>query len=316
MKLVILGGSGFVGGHLARRLSRDGHAIVVATRHAPRARRLRIIPGVTIRPFDPFDLDRLTRELQGQDALINLVGVDNPHARGNGSFQRVHAELPEIAIEACRRAKVGRLLHMSALNAGSEASASLEARGLGERRIESSGLNWSMFRPSMIFGPDDRFLRRFDQLLKLFPIVPLARPDAVMAPAFVGDVAEALARSLAARETGQRTFELCGPEAWHLRDIVEWIAAQRGLRRWIVGLPDPLGRLQSGLMEFVPGTPFSRDGFRTLGLDSVCAENGFARLGIQPWALDEKAGEWIGSRDRQSRFRRFRELAGRGGPNE
>lgn len=313
MKLLILGGSGFVGGHLARRLNRDGHAIGIATRHAPGARRLRIIPGVSIRHFDPYDVDRLARELEGCGAVVNLVGILNERGRDGSGFRRAHVELPEAAVEACRRAGVPRFLQMSALNAGRDESHYLATRGEGDRRVTESGLDWTLFRPSTIFGPDDRFLNRFETLLNLLPVLPLARPDARMAPAYVGDVVEAFARALVDRSTIGKTLELCGPDIWRLREIVEWIAAQRGMKRWVAGLPDALGRLQGALFDFAPGKPFSSDNFRSLSVDSVCVDNGFAALGIQPWALDEKAAEWMTRNDRQSRYQRFRQAAGRGG---
>jgi NADH dehydrogenase len=313
MKILILGGSGFVGGHLARRLSRDEHEIDVATRHAPRARRLRVIPRVSVRAFDPYDVDRLVREVDGHDAVINLVGILNERGRDGSGFRRAHVELPEIAVEACRRAGVRRFVQMSALNAGRDDSHYLATRGDGDRRVADSGLDWTIFRPSTIFGPDDRFLNRFERLLALSPVLPLARPDARMAPVFVGDVADAFANALADRGTVGRTFELCGPDTWRLREIVEWVAGQRGLKRWIAGLPDALGRIQAAVFDFVPGKPFSSDNFRSLGVDSVCGENGFGALGIDPWAMDEKAGEWLSGNGRHGRFRRFREAAGRGG---
>jgi NADH dehydrogenase len=316
MKLLILGGSGFVGCHLARRLSRDAHVIDVATRYAPRARRLRIVPGVSVRQFDPYDVDRLAAQLAGHDAVINLVGMLNERGRDGSGFRRAHVEMPEVVIEACRRSGVRRLLHMSALNAGRSESRYLATRGEGERRVKSSGLDWTLLRPSAIFGPDDRFLKRFERLLRFAPVLPLARPAARLAPVYVGDVAEAFARALTDREAIGRTFELCGPEIWRLREIAQWVAARNGWNRWVVGLPDALGRLQGRVFDFVPGKPFSSDNFRSLGVDGVCGKDGFTKLGISPWAMTEKACDWLGEGGRQDRFRRFRQLAGRGGRNE
>ena len=311
MNILVLGGSGFVGGHLARRLSRDGHSIHVGTRHAPGARRLCIVPGVRIRQFDPYDVDRLARELEGRDAVVNLVGILNESGRDGSGFRRAHVELVEGAIEACRRAGVRRFVQMSALNAGNGDSHYLVTRGEGEDRVRDSDLDWTIFRPSTIFGPDDSFLNRFASLLSFSPVLPLARPDAMMSPAHVGDVAEAFARALHDRDTVGETYELCGPEQWKLEDVVEWVARQRGMKRWIVGLPDPLGYLQGRV--FVPGKPFSSDNFRSLKVDSVCRDDGFGRLGIDPWPMSEKARQWLREEGRQTRFRGYRASAGRSG---
>ncbi len=312
MKILILGGSGFVGGHLARRLSRAGHAVTVATRHAPTARPLKIIPRLTIRAFDPYDADALTDAVAGHDVLINLVGILNERGFGGAGFRRAHVELVEGALDACRRAGVERFVHMSALNAGRGESHYLLTRGEGEDRVRESGLDWTMFRPSTIFGPDDSFLNRFAGLLAISPVLPLARPSARFAPVWIGDVVEAFARALERKESVGEVYELCGCEVWRLDELVRWVAKQRGMRRVVVGLPDTLGWLQGKVFDLVPGKPFSSDNFKSLKIDSVCAEAGFDRLGVEPWGMAEKAVDWLADDSRQSRYRRFRQRARRG----
>ena len=306
MKILILGGSGFVGSHLVRRLSREGHSITIVSRHPNAARHLEIVPRVKILVFDPYDLERLADALAGHDALINLVGILNESARDGSGFRKAHVELVEIAIEACASAGVTRIVQMSALNAGKGESHYLRSRGEGEQRVRSSSLRWTILRPSTIFGPGDSFLNRFAGLLKISPILPLARPDAKFAPVYIGDVIEAFVRVLRDREHVGEIYELCGAETWRLREIVEWIADQKGMRRWVIGLPDALGRLQGRVFDFVPGKPFSSDNFKSLLLDSVCSNDGFDRLGISPWPMSEKAPEWLGE-EHQGRLRRFRE---------
>jgi len=306
MKILILGGSGFVGSHLVRRLSREGHSITVVTRHPNGARHLTIVPRVKILVFDPYDQARLGDALRGHDALINLVGILNESGRDGSGFRKAHVELVEIAIEACVRAGTARIIQMSALNAGRGESHYLRTRGEGEQRVRASRLSWTIFRPSTIFGPDDSFLNRFASLLAISPVLPLARPGAKFAPVYVGDVVEAFVRALADREHVGEIHQLCGAETWTLRDIVEWIAEQRGMRRWVIGLPDALGRLQGRVFDFVPGKPFSSDNFKSLMLDSTCSDNGFGRLGIVPWPMSEKAPEWLGE-DHQGRLRHFRQ---------
>jgi len=309
MKILILGGSGFVGSHLVRRLSRNGHSITVASRYPNAARHLAIVPRVSIRVFDPYDLERLCDELAGHDVLINLVGILNESGRDGSGFRKAHVELVATAIEACEKTGTSRMLQMSALNAGRGESHYLRTRGEGERRIRASRLDWTIFRPSTIFGPDDSFLNRFAGLLAISPVLPLARAGSEFAPVYVGDVVEAFVRVLEDRKCIGEICELCGAETWTLREIVEWIAHQRGMRRWIIGLPDSLGRLQGRVFDFVPGKPFSSDNFKSLLLDSVCSNKGFDRLGITPWPMSEKAPEWL-TEDHQRRLRRLRERRG------
>jgi len=316
MKILMLGGSGFVGGHLARRLSRDGHAVTIATRYAPGCRQLRVVPGVRIRQFDPHDAAALGQELSGHDAVINLVGILNERGFGGAGFRRAHVELVETVIECCAQAGVGRLLQMSALNAGRGDSHYLRTRGGGEARVRAAQrdgrLMTTLFRPSTIFGPDDSFLNRFATLLRISPVLPLARPRARFAPVYVGDVTEAFALALDDERSFGKTYELCGSEAWTLIEVVRWVRDRLGLRRAVIGLPDWLGRLQGLAFDLVPGKPFSSDNYKSLKLDSVCARNGFGELGISPWGLAELAPTWLGNGGKQQRYQRFRRQARRG----
>ena len=312
MNILILGGSGFVGGHLARRLAEQSHAITIATRYKPAARHLGLIPGARIRQFDPYDTDRLIEELDGQDALINLVGILNERGFSGKGFRRAHVELVDTAIQACRKAGVSRFLQMSALRAGQGQSLYLKTRGEGEQRVRDSGLDWTLFQPSTIFGPDDSFLNRFAGLLKISPFLPLARPDARFAPVYVKDVVEAMARTLDEAECFGQTYQLCGTEIWTLKALVEWVAEQCGLKRAVIGLPDALGRMQGRVFDWVPGKPFSSDNFKSLLEDSVCDQDGFERLGIEPWGMSQKAPRWLNPGDgKQSRYQRFRRGARR-----
>ncbi len=297
-QIFILGGSGFVGSHLVRRLSADGHQLTVATRYAPAARHLSIVPGVRIQQCRPYDLESLTAAVEGHDLVINLVGILNERGFNGKGFRRAHVELVEKIMIACEAARVPQMIQMSSINAGEGRSHYLVTRGQAEemvRHANASGLlDTAIFRPSTIFGPDDSFLNRFATLLKISPVLPLARPNARFAPVYVGDVVEAFARVIAAKELGGEIYELCGREVWSLKELVIWLRNQLGLKRAVVGLPDALGKLQGMAFNLVPGKPFSSDNFKSLLLDSVCADNGFLRLDIQPWGMGELAPTWLG----------------------
>jgi len=315
MKILVLGGSGFVGSHLVRRLSRDGHRITLVTRHAERCRELWVVPGVTIRQLDPYDEQVLAVELRNHDAAINLVGILNERGFGGAGFRRAHVELVETLIRACREAGVPRLMQMSALNAGQGESHYLRTRGEAEARVRAAeregALRTVILRPSTIFGPDDSFLNRFAGLLRIAPVLPLARPDAKFAPVYVGDVVEAFSRLLERDRFDGQVYELCGPEVWELAALVRWLRDRLSLRRLVVGLPDLLGRLQGLAFDFVPGKPFSSDNYKSLKLDSLCQSSGFEALGIQPWGLSERAPSWLGGAGKQARYQRYRRQARR-----
>lgn len=281
-----------MGTHLCAALARDGWRIVVPTRDPVRASHLAPIPSLKLVPADIHDPGQLAAVANGQQAVVNLVGILNERGRNGRGFARVHAELVRKLVDACRRARVDRLLHVSALNADADHGPShyLRSKGQGERIIrEESGpdLRWTIFQPSVIFGPHDDFVNRFARLLRVIPLaLPLARPGARFAPVWVGDVIAAMQRALADDATAGECYELCGPERMTLRQIVCRIRDRLGLSRAVIGLPDFVARLQAAVCDFVPGKPFSTDNYRSLLVDAVCKVNGLARLGIRPQPLD------------------------------
>ena len=279
-RYVVLGGTGFVGSHLIPRLQADGHTIRVLSRNRELHRALGVLPRVTVVNADVYDRAALVRQLAGADAAINLVGILNERGSNGRGFHKAHVELTETLLAACREAGVPRLLQMSALRAGEGDSFYLKTRGEAETLVRASPLAWTIFRPSVIFGEGDGLFYRFAGLLRVAPVLPLARAQAKFAPVFVGDVAEAFARALVHRHTIGRTYELAGPRKIALGELVRWTAQMIGKRRWIVPLPDALGYLQALVGEWLPGKPISRDNFRSLALDSVARDDGLAALGI------------------------------------
>jgi uncharacterized protein YbjT (DUF2867 family) len=279
--IVILGGTGFVGSSLVPRLAADGHRIVLLSRNREGRRASGVLAGVSVRSADIHDPSSLRTHFAGADTVINLVGILN--SRGRDTFERMHVELTRRVIEACRDSDVSRLHQMSSLKAGQGLSHYLKSRGEAEALVKQSGLAWTIYQPSTIFGPGDGLVTRFAGLLKTMPILPLARPGAKMAPVYVGDVAEAIARCVANPTISvDRTFELYGPQTLTLVEIVRQIRDVAGLRRGVMPLPDALGKLQAQVAEMLPGKPFSMDNFRSLRTDSVGKNDGLATLGIRP----------------------------------
>jgi uncharacterized protein YbjT (DUF2867 family) len=289
--ICVLGGSGFVGTHLCAALARDGWRVVVPTRNPVRAQHLAPIPSLRLVAADIHDPGQLAALCADQHAVVNLVGILNERGRSGSGFARVHVDLVRKLVDACRRQRVDRLLHVSALNADADRGPShyLRSKGRGERVVrEESGddLRWSVFQPSVIFGPGDDFVNRFARLLKSIPFgLPLARPGARFAPVWIGDVVAAMRRTLADEGTAGECYELCGPERFTLREIVCLVRDRLGLARAVIGLPDVAARLQAAVCDFLPGKPFSTDNYRSLLVDSVCKVNGLARLGIRPQPL-------------------------------
>jgi NADH dehydrogenase len=297
-KICLLGGTGFVGKRLAARLSAAGHDIVILTRRAVRHRDLLVLPTARLAEGDVHDPEFLRRQLEGKDTVINLIGILNEKGRSGKGFTRAHAELPEKIVLACREAGVSRLLHMSALHASRMApSHYLRTKALGEEavhRAEGPDFHVTSFRPSVIFGPGDGFLNRFAGLLRLTPgVFPLACPGARFQPVYVEDVVRAFTESLDNHKTFGQRYDLCGPQVYTLREIVEYVAKLIGRRVCVIGLPDGLSYLQAAMLEFAPGKPFSLDNYHSLQVDSVC-EEGFPEVfGITPTSLEEIAPGYL-----------------------
>ena len=306
-EIVILGGTGFVGQHLVPRLHADGHSITVLSRNREKHRELGVLPRVRIVTANVYDGDVLRRHLAGAQTAINLVGILNERGSDGSGFRKAHVELTKTLIAACESAGVPRLIQMSALRAGEGESHYLKTRGEAEALVRTSRLAWTIFRPSVIFGPGDGLFFRFAALLRMAPILPLARPGATFTPVYVGDVAKAFARAIAHPHSAAHTYELFGPRTITLIDLVHWTAELIGKRRWIVPLPDALGFAQACVGEWLPGKPISRDNFRSLKLDSVGSVDGLASLGIVATPMDVIVPPLLRGDDWQRRLDRYRE---------
>jgi len=270
--VLLLGGSGFVGASVIESLARCGFRIVVPTRHVPRRTPSPAVEWVSV---DVNAEGVLAALMPGVDVVINLVGIlhdrDSSAPFGRG-FGAAHVELPRKIVVAMHAAGVRRLLHVSALRASDAApSAYLRSKAAGEAVLRGAdGIEVTIFRPSVIFGPDDAFLNLFARLLRVFPVLPLAGATARFQPVFVVDVARVLVDAIDRPETVGQVYELGGPSVYTLRALVEYVAACRGLRRLVVPLPMPLAYLQAGLLGCLPQPPMTVDNLRSMRLDNVC----------------------------------------------
>jgi NADH dehydrogenase len=317
LSLCVLGGTGFVGSHLVTRLTAAGHRVKVLTRNREQHRHLLVLPELQLVNANVHDAVQLGVQFAGADVVVNLVGILNERGRGGAGFRVAHAELAAKVTQACRSAGVARLLHMSSLRADARTGPSHYLRSKGEaedivRRECGGTIDFTIFRPSVIFGPGDSFINRFAQLLRLLPLAfPVARASARFAPVYVGDVVEAMMRCLHGGAGSRQSLELCGPEVYSLREIVAFTARTLGLRRRVFGLPDFIGRLQAFFFDFIPGKPFSSDNFRSLTVDSICSDDGFARLGIRPQPMAGIVHQYMGAKSASRLLDEYREAARR-----
>lgn len=311
-KVLVLGGTGFVGAHVCEKLVRDGWHVTVPTRRRQNARHLLHLPPLTVQELDVHDEVALTQALAGHDAVVNLVAI----LHGNeAAFHKVHVALPEKLARACRASGVQRLVHISALGVDgvqpeSAPSLYLCSKGQGEAVLAKAAADGELvltcLRPSVIFGAGDRFLTVFAGLQKHLPAIPLAGAEARFQPVWVEDVASAVVQSLrpwvlGRAQTSPRIVELCGPEVFTLRQLVQLSGQFSGVcggrGRPVFALSAGLGRLQAALMGLKPGEPLmSADNLASMRVDNVASGEwpDLASLGIHPTALRGVARDYLG----------------------
>ena len=313
--IALIGGSGFIGTHLANALVAAGKGVCIGTRKRSHASHLTMLP-LDVIEVDPFDPLQLARFVEGADAVVNLVGtLHGGRGRPYGpEFAKLHVELPSKIAAACEGKGVHRLIHLSAINADSNGpSMYLRSKGDGEKAVLAAArLATTIFRPSVVFGPEDRFLNTFAALARVFPVLPLAKPDAKFQPVYVGDVVAAIVGTLDLDAAHGHIYELGGPTVYSLEAIVRLCAEMIGRRPRIVRLPDALAYMQAMTFETLPGEPLiTRDNLDSMSLDAVLHAPLAEALKIAPVAIEAVAPTYLNDASLRSRFSVFRATAGR-----
>ena len=283
--ILLIGGNGFVGRVLAAQLQAEGYSVLLPTRHLASARELRMLPKVHLEDADVHEFDSLQAlcsRIKPSGVVINLVGVlhDKPAVPYGKIFQAAHVELPKNIITAMQMNGLKRYLHMSALGADSNGPSMYQrSKGDGESAVKASNLDWTIFRPSVIFGAQDQFINLFSKLTKLFPAMPLANHQAQFQPVSVDDVATAFVKSLVMPQTIHQAYDLVGPTVYTMKEIVEFAARKAKTSCAIIPVPAFVGFIQALAFEFLPGpTLMSRDNIASMQSPNVLPINGVDAL--------------------------------------
>jgi NADH dehydrogenase len=274
-KLVtIFGASGFIGRHLVRALAKRGYRIRAAVRRPDLAGHLQPLGNVGQIMAMQANLRyrwSVDRAVEGADHVVNLVGI--PYDSGRQTFQAVHAFGARGVAEAARAAGAG-LTHLSAIGASRNSpSAYARSKAEGERAVHETVKNAVIFRPSIVFGPEDHFFNRFAGMARYSPFLPLIGGGKTrFQPVYVGDVAEAIARAVDGDLKGGRIYELGGPEVLTFRECMEEMLRVIGRRRVLVNMPWSIARMQAAFLGMLPKPLLTGDQVIQLGLDNVVSQ--------------------------------------------
>ncbi|MBL8448738.1 MAG: complex I NDUFA9 subunit family protein [Dechloromonas sp.] len=316
-KILILGGSGFVGTYITNRLAERGVEVTIPTRRRERTKALIMQPNVEMVEANIHCDKTLAELVQGKDAVINLVGILHsrdvklPYSR---DFAQAHVELPKRIIAACKAAGVRRLVHMSALGADPKGpSEYLCSKGDGEAAVlgAQGDLDVTVFRPSVIFGLGDSFISLFAALLTKLPFFPLGFGHARFQPVWVADVADAFVESLGDASTYGQAYDCCGPTVYTLREMVDLTREWCGSQARVVALSEGWAYLQAGLMWLAPNPMMSPDNLRSMQVDSVAGEGYRPPAGWRPASLESVAPSYVGKVLPKRKLDSFRYRAGR-----
>lgn len=302
--VTVFGGGGFVGRYVVQALLGAGARVRVVSRDPRSAWFLKPLGGLGQTEFVAADIRReagVDRAVVGSDAVVNLVGVLA------GDFAAMHVAGAAHIARAAAHAHAGALVHVSAIGADTASpSAYGRSKGLGEEGVRALFPAATIVRPSILFGPEDGFVNKFAAMAAALPLVPVLKGDARFQPAWVTDVAQAIAAAaLEPKRFAGRTFELGGPEVLTMAQLNRWIAGAIGRTPRIVELPDMIGGMMASL-GFLPGAPITKDQWAMLQRDNVVAAGaeGFDAFGIVPTPLAAVAPQWLVRYRRQGRFGR------------
>ncbi len=305
-QVTVFGGSGLIGRHLVARLAARGHVVRVPVRDVAAANFLRPmgdVGQVTPVGVNVTDEAAVAAAVEGSDVVVNLVGI--LFGRGRQNFAAIHRDGATNIAKCSKEAGVERLLHMSALGA-SPKSRSLYAwsKAAGEEAVREAFPDATIFRPSVVFGPDDEFFNLFAALARLSPVLPVfgcplptlrgtqidiyGEGGTKFQPVYVGDVADAMVAALDDRASAGETYELCGPTVYSFKALMELVLSVTDRKCLLAPIPFWVASFEALFLEFLPKPLLTRDQVTLLKSDNIASGElpGLESLSIAPTAAE------------------------------
>jgi len=305
--VTVLGGSGFLGRHIAQELMSRGARLRIASRHPERAFGLKPLGNLGQIAFIRCDISQpgsLALALDGADAVVNLVGAFG------GDLDTVQGKGIGRAAMMASQAGAAAFVHVSAIGADAQSSIDYaRTKAEGEEAVRAAFPKATIIRPSLLFGPDDNFVQMFAKLIATFPVLPVFAPDTQLQPVFVDDVAEAIGAALCdPGKHGGKIYELGGPETLSMLEFNRSIARAQGKARGFIPLPDQVSSAFAMLTGWLPGAPISSDQFALLQAGNVVSGKrpGFKALNIAPRPLSLFLDRWMVRYRKHGRFSKER----------
>ena len=309
-KIIILGGTGFIGSQLSAKLSPLCDKICVLTRNIEANKDLKLIPNLEIIHANVLDERSLNAVFSGSDIVINTIGILNESGKDN-TFNNLHYELTKKISNAIKLNKVKRYLHISSLNADSKATSQyLITKGLAETYIRDNTNNFcntTIFRPSIVFGEDDSFFNKFSTILRFLPVFPLACPNSKFMPIYVNELTDFMVSTISDNTTYGQKIDVTGPNEYTFRQLIDITLKALKIRRLIIPLNYTLSKLQAVIFQRLPGKLFTLDNFLSLQTDSCSTEGFKGKI-----AVEDIVPGYLNFSLKQKHFENLRKKSGRG----
>ena len=290
-RVAILGGAGFIGRYVVKRLAERGDVLTVGGRNAAGAKFLKLkgdVGQVGLVNVSIHNEALLRAFVANVDTVVNLVGI--LYESGSQRFDAVHHVGPARLARLAREAGAERFIHISAIGAEPRSpSAYARTKAAGEQAVRDAFPTATVLRPSIVVGPEDQFFNRMAGMAMISPVMPvIGGGETRFQPVYVGDVADAVVRCIDDNATAGRTYELGGPKVYTLRELTELLLEEIRRKRMLVDLPFGLASLQARVLSLLPSPPLTRDQVEMLKRDNVVGSGalGLEALGIAPTAVE------------------------------